>query len=298
MLGRVRKGQVWCALLGLSLSLSIATAVQTSGSPPGNERFRLQDRTLGPGLAEGFKVPAEELSAGWFSFLLATSFVATFLALSLFNGWLERRLDSGAVAGERSGLLLLSQISLGLYCLHLIVGDGVPESMRGGLHLLASLLLGSMLVKRLVASQLTGSREWVGVWGMLSDNQLMLAALFFPVAMIALFDGLSRGVVEPLGFLSSGRSFVDYLVVLLILLVVYALVLRRSAAMNRVGMASTLYDLNTAVIVAGAPWILIPLGLQLSNEIQYTLNGLDSHWPSLICVGVLVGTSFILFWMQ
>ena len=58
MLGRVRKGQVWCALLSLSLGLSIATAVQESGSTPGNEQFRLQDRTIDPSLADGFKVAA------------------------------------------------------------------------------------------------------------------------------------------------------------------------------------------------------------------------------------------------
>lgn len=298
MLGRVRKGQVWCALLGLSLSLSFTTAVLERGPSNGSEPFRLQDRTLGPDLAEGFEAPLEELSAGWFSILLATSSVALFLALSLFNGWLDSRLDSAAGAGEKSGLLLLSQISLGLYGMHLIVGGAAPESMRGGLHLLAGLLLMSMAAKRLVAGLLSRNREWAFVWAMLSDNQLMLAGLFFPIAMISLCDGVLRGVIQPLGFLSSGRGFVDYLVVLLFLVAAYSLVLWRSAAMKRAGLASTLYDLNTAVIVAGAPWVLIPLALQIANEVQYTLNGINAQWLSWICVGILIGSSLLLFWMQ
>lgn len=298
LLGRVRKGQVWCALLSLSLGLSVATAVQESWYSPGNEQFRLQDRSIDPSLADGFKPPTEDLSVGLFSLSLAASFVAIFLALSLFNGWVERRLESGAVAGERSGLLLLSQMSLGLYCLHLIVGNVVPESMRDGLHLLASLLLGSMLVKHLVAVRLPKSREWAGVWGMLSDNQLMLSGLFFPVALIALFDGLSGGEIQPLGFLSGVGGFVDYLVVLILLITVYALVLRRRTIVDRVGSALTLYDLNTAVIVTGAPLVLIPLGLQIANEIQYTIGGLESRWPFVICVGLLVGVSLVLYGMQ
>ena len=51
-----------------------------------------------------------------------------------------------------------------------------------------------------------------------------------PAVVIAVFDGLSREVIEPLTFLSSGRDFLAYLVLLVVLLLTYALVLRRSVA--------------------------------------------------------------------
>jgi hypothetical protein len=298
LLSRVRKAQVWCALLSLSLGLSVAAAVQESSSAPETtDRFRLPDRALDSSLATGFSAPANEPSVALFALVLVLSSVSIFVALSVFNAFLNRRLDAQSVAGERSGLLFLSEVSLGLYGLQLIAAEAAPESMRSGIHLLAVLLLSSMLAKYLIAARLARSRKWAGVWGMLNDNQLMLASLFFPVALIALFDGLWRGVIAPLGFLSSWRGFADYLVVLLLSLLAYALVLRRSAATGG-SLALTLFDLNTAAIVAGAPLMLIPLGFQVANELQYTLGGQASRWPYYLMVGLILATSLLMFAMQ
>ncbi len=298
MLRRVRKAQVWCALLSLSLALSVATALQESRSAPDTiDRFRLPDRALDASLAAEFSVAAKEPSVALFVFILVLGSVSIFVALSVFNAWLDRRLDAQSVAGERSGLLLLSEVSLGLYGLHLIASEAAPESMRRGVHLLAALLLGSMLAKCLVAERLGKSRKWAGAWGMLNDNQLMLAWLFLPVALIALFDGLSRGVIEPLGFLSGWRGFLDYLVVLLLSLLAYALVLRRMAAGGG-SLALALFDLNTAVIVAGAPLILIPFGFQVANELQFTLGNQVSRWPYYLMIGAILATSLLMYLMQ
>ena len=297
-LRQVRKAQVWCAFLSLSLALSVATALQRGRTLVDQvDRFRLPDRALNPSLADGFSPPADDPSTGLFTLALLLGFTLSFLSLSMFNAWLDRRLDAEAVAGERSGLLLLSQIALGLYGLHLMVGEAVPESMRGGVHLLASLLLVSMLAKRLVAVRLSENKEWAGVWGMLGDNQFMLASLFFPVVLIGLFDGLSRGVLEPLGFLSDVRGFVDYLIVLLLLLLGYALVVRRRASAGG-SLALVIYDLNTAVLVAAAPLLLIPLGFQIVNELQFTFGATGSRWPYLFMSALLFGVALILFAMQ
>ena len=122
LLGKVRKGQVWCALLSLSLSLSVAAAVEISWTDGRTQSPRLEDRAIDSALAESLPVSLVQPPSGLYSLILGSSFIVFFLILSLLNGWIDRDLDGENVDKERSGVLLLSQVSLALYALHLFAG--------------------------------------------------------------------------------------------------------------------------------------------------------------------------------
>ena len=297
MVGRARKGQVWCALLSLSLGLSVATATQIDLGSRGVGDGHLEDRALDSSLAEGF-LGVPESSTQWpFYLTLVGSFLVYFLATSLLNGWIGSRLESEAVDRERSGILLLSQISLILYVLHLYLGDVVPESLRTGLHLLCGLLILVMVVKLLVHDRLRARRDWAVFWSLLNDDQLVLAALFFPVSLVSLI-GLTRGVAIPWTSGSSLSIFAIYFLVLIILAIAYTWLAQRVAAGRRGGVALALYELNTAVMVAGAPLALIPLATVVANEVQFAVPSLSPRAVALSAAVGLVVISAILFVLQ
>ena len=165
-------------------------------------------------------------------------------------------------------------------------GDGVPASLRTILHLVSGLLILSMLAKHLVSRRLRDEKDWALVWSVLNDDQLMLAALFMPAVVISI-GGLAGGSLLPLAALPILVAFALYVVVLLVLLGGYLLIARHVAARERGGMALALYDLNTAIIVAGAPLMLIPLGGLVANEIQFTLPAVGPRGIGFVVVVIL-----------
>ena len=140
LLKKVRRGQVWCALLSLSLGLSVAAAVEPGpGVGTASMTFH-EDRALDPSLALEQPARPDARPSLAVSFALAGSFLAFYLLTSLFNGWIFQGLLGEAMEKEKAGVLLLSQFSLALYALRLIVGDAVPESLRTLLLLFCCLL--------------------------------------------------------------------------------------------------------------------------------------------------------------
>lgn len=297
LLEKVRKGQVWCALLSLSLGLSVASAVESSWSADRAQPAQLEDRAIDPTLAEIPTMAVDPPPSGLFYLTLGSSFLVFFLLLSLLNGWVVRGLLGEAMEKEKSGILLLSQFSLALYALHLVVGDAVPESLRMLLHLLCGLLILSMVAKYLVAVNMRSDRKWALIWNLLNDDQLMLAALFMPAVVISL-GGWVRGSLDPTLGLSGPLALVLYLVVLLVLLGGYLLIARRVVATARGGMGLALYDLNTAAIVSGAPLLLIPLGLQVASEIQFSVPAATPKAIGTVVVAILIATSATIFVLQ
>ena len=294
LLRKARRGQIWCALFGLALALSLASLAEKAWASSVVEPHRFDDRALDPSIADTLSVAASELPGGVFYLTLGLSFLVLYLGLSLFNGWVGRVLDGEAVDGEKTGVLLLSQISLALYALHSIAQAGVPESLRTLVHLFAGLLVMSMAAKGFVRPRLRRGSRWAVVWNLLRDDSFMLAGLFMPASVISV-AGLVGGRLNPLAGMPIILAFCIYLIVLLALLGSYLLVAGRRFTAARPGTALALYDLNTAVIVGGAPLVLIPLGLLLANEMQFGSPESSPRTLGLLWVAMLVTASVALF---
>ena len=154
-----------------------------------------------------------------------------------------------------------------------------------------------MIAKRLVSQGLKNDRDWGLVWSILNDSQLMLAALFLPAVLLSI-GGLTGGSLQPLATWPASLAFALYLLVLIVLLASYVLIARHVAATEKGSMALSLSDLNTAVIVAGSPLTLIPLGGLLANELQFAVPAASPRALGLAVVVLLAAISLTLFILQ
>jgi len=295
LLRTVRKGELWCALLALSLGLSIASPIFVDLTSSGGDQIHLRDRTIETVVDEGIEAPRRTASYGRLYLVLGGSFFVLFVLLSLLNGALRQRVEPAVTEKERSGVLLLSEFSLVLFVLRLFAADAVPEILRTGLHYLTLLLILAMVAKVWVSTRVEPGSLWTVALGYLNDDQLMLAGLFLPAPLMFAFGLFLNG---PLPAGSPQAFFVLYGALLLALVTTYLLVANLLAGGSRLGMVLALKDMNGALILAGVPVILIPLALPVANELQSAWRSSDPRYIAMALVTALVMAAGLLFVLQ
>ena len=296
ILRAVRQGELWCAFLALSLSLSISSAivpVGTSASP----LTSFADRAISPAVIEGIDVTSVGRSYGQFYLVLGISFFGLLILLGWLNGAIRRRVPVVSVAKEQSGILLLSQFALALFALQVVTVSVDLSFLRAGLHLLTGLVVLVMVAKAVTASVDRGSSTKLIAASLLDDSELLIAGLFFPVPLL-FASILAAGGPFALPGGTTASSFVIYAMVLVGLGVLYLALIKRALGEPGAGLSLGLFNINNAVIVAGVPIILIPIAMPIANELQHIWADVSPSLMGAVLVSLLIAAAAVLFYLQ
>lgn len=204
--------------------------------------------------------------------------------LSRLEMVLATYIKSRYIRVEQSALFLLSSFGIAVNVLFLLSKLHIYEEMAKILHFFILLTIAIITVKALAFHK---KRFAVGK-ALLNYHIMALSLLSTPVSFFVIWVAFARP------FILSSVYYLWYLLLFAVFWGGYHLLLRQSLKLN----LNSHCEANKLLLISCIPFILIPLSIPISNELQFSLSSVVHVAPRLlsgIVILMLIAGCFMLF---
>ncbi|MCP4654299.1 MAG: hypothetical protein GY856_02650 [bacterium] len=292
----------WAVALSAAISLAATSRLLVGLFDGTRDLTHFHDRAIGIAVLEALDVSGYAHNYILLNFLLVATFLLVFPLTALVHGYIKKRIDSELIRKENKGILILSEFSIALTVLSLIIPDHVLRNLGKvpfALFFLIALLFVLIFAKIFVNRRRRRTpHAWPDVAAaVLSDDSLLIAGLLLPFPLLFTYWVVFG---RPLSFsnYSAPVLVLGYLAILslglaLHGLVVYVRILGKDG--GDPAAPQKIRNFHARCIATGIPLMLIPISAPLANELQYRLPNCPPRLPATIFIAILIIAGVLVF---
>ncbi len=292
----------WSVALSAAISLATTSRLLVGLFDGTRDLTHFHDRAIGISVVEALDVSGYAHNYILLNFLLLATFLLVFPLTALVHGYIKKRIDSELIRKENKAILILSEFSIALTALSLIIPDDVlrnlgkiPLALFFLIALLFVLIFAKIFVNR---RRRSNPHAWPDVAAsILADETLLIAGLLLPFPLLFTYWVVFG---HPLSFSNYSAPMVvlGYLAILALGfalhgLVVYVRILGKDG--GDPAAPQKIRNFHARCIATGIPLLLIPISAPLANELQYRFPNCPPRLLATIFIAILIIAGVLVF---